>query len=102
MAARHRPHDLPGTIVAMAFVLLGILLITESRGMSEMGSVFPTTISIALIAFSAILVVRNVAIGLRRPEGRRTGPAQRPQAHYTRSPPRGGWASCWPWGRGSS
>ena len=69
MAGRSRLHDLPGSIIAAAFMALGIMLAAESRGMSEMGSVFPTTISVALILFSAALIVRNVVLGLRRPAG---------------------------------
>ena len=75
MPSRARLHDLPGSIIAAVFMALGIVLVVESRGMSDMGSVFPTTVSVALIVFSAALIVRNVVIGWRPPAG--AGPAPR-------------------------
>ncbi|MBO0905197.1 tripartite tricarboxylate transporter TctB family protein [Jiella sonneratiae] len=67
-AEAHRsfmPHDPAGTGVAVLFVVLGAFLIAQTGGMTPMGSVFPITISAAMIVFSAILILRNVVIGLK-------------------------------------
>jgi putative tricarboxylic transport membrane protein len=65
MASR-RPHDLPGTLAAAAFIALGLVLMRQTGRMTPLGSVFPITISAAMIAFSALLIARNVVLGLRR------------------------------------
>lgn len=62
---RNRFHDPAGTLAAVLFVILGIVLTVQSRSMTAMGSVFPTTISIALIVFSVVLIVRNLVLTLR-------------------------------------
>ena len=58
-------HDPAGTAVAILFIALGVLLITQTGRMTPMGSVFPITISVAMIVLSAILVLRNVVLGFR-------------------------------------
>jgi hypothetical protein len=63
-----RFHDPAGTFVAALFVILGIVLTIQSRSMTAMGSVFPTTISIALIVFSSVLIIRNLVLTLRGSE----------------------------------
>ena len=63
-----RFHDPAGTIGAVLFVILGTVLTIESRSMTAMGSVFPTTISIALIIFSLFLILRNVMLTIQRTE----------------------------------
>lgn len=63
-----RFHDPAGTLAAALFVILGIVLTIQSRSMTAMGSVFPTTISIALIVFSTVLIVRNLVLTLRGSE----------------------------------
>ncbi|SEN06727.1 tripartite tricarboxylate transporter TctB family protein [Palleronia pelagia] len=75
-----RFHDPAGTFVASLFVILGIALALETRGMTAMGSVFPTTISIALIVFSAVLILRNLVLTLR---GRGGSEAQSDEAPAT-------------------
>ncbi len=67
MAALRKPHDLPGTITAALFIGLGVVLILLTGRMTPMGSVFPITISAAMIVFSAILILRNFVIAARRP-----------------------------------
>ena len=59
-------HDPAGTLAAALFIVLGIFLTVEARSMTAMGSVFPTTISVALIIFSAVLIVRNLVLTLRK------------------------------------
>ena len=58
--ATRRVHDVPGTAVAAGFASLAAYLLTESQDMTAMGSVFPTTISAAMLVFSLVLIVRNV------------------------------------------
>lgn len=65
MRLAERVHDPVGTLVAVGFMVLGGFLIASTDGMTAMGSVFPITISLAMIAFCAVLVVRNVVRGLR-------------------------------------
>lgn len=72
-----RFHDPAGTFAAALFVILGIVLTIESRSMTAMGSVFPTTISIALIVFSTVLIIRNIVLTLR---GNRAAAAQSDEA----------------------
>lgn len=67
MAVLKKPHDLPGTIAAALFIGLGVVLILQTGRMTPMGSVFPITISAAMIVFSAILILRNFVIAARRP-----------------------------------
>jgi hypothetical protein len=65
MAALRKPHDLPGTALAVLFVALGIFLILGTGRMSPLGSVFPITVSVAMIVFSLALIARNVVLGMR-------------------------------------
>lgn len=65
MAALRKPHDLPGTALAVLFVALGIVLILQTGRMSPLGSVFPITVSAAMIVFSLALILRNVVLGMR-------------------------------------
>ncbi|MCB8838155.1 tripartite tricarboxylate transporter TctB family protein [Aurantimonas sp. VKM B-3413] len=67
-AGRRGLHDPAGTAVAVLFIALGVLLITQTGRMTPMGSVFPITISVAMIVLSAVLVLRNVIIGFRGTE----------------------------------
>lgn len=66
MAALRKPHDVPGTALAVLFVALGIFLILQTETMSPLGSVFPITISVAMIVFAAVLILRNIVLGMRR------------------------------------
>ncbi|MBP0618177.1 tripartite tricarboxylate transporter TctB family protein [Jiella mangrovi] len=59
-------HDPSGTLVAVGFVAFGALLISSTGTMSPLGSVFPITISVAMIVFSLILIARNLFIGMRQ------------------------------------
>lgn len=65
MPTNNKVHDLPGTMVAAGFLLLGVFLITRTTEMTPLGSVFPIAISGAMIVFSALLVIRNVMLGIR-------------------------------------
>lgn len=59
-----RIHDPVGSAVAVGFMALGGYLIASTGTMTPMGSVFPIAISTAMIVFAAILLVRNVVLGL--------------------------------------
>ena len=59
MASR-RGHDTAGTVAAAGFAALAAFLLIESREMSAMGSVFPTTISIAMLVLSLAVIARNL------------------------------------------
>lgn len=76
--ASKRPHDLPGVIAAAGFIVLGVVLIRQTGRMTPLGSVFPITISTAMIVFSALLILRNVVIGLR-PTPRATPEEETPE-----------------------
>ncbi|MCQ8781202.1 tripartite tricarboxylate transporter permease [Mangrovibrevibacter kandeliae] len=60
-AGRYR--DPASLVMAALFIVLGVFAYLETAGMTAMGSVFPTTISAALIVLSLVLV----AMHLRRP-----------------------------------
>ncbi len=49
-----RGRDTAGMGLAAGFVLLGILIFLGARGMSAVGSIFPTTIAVGLILFSLL------------------------------------------------
>lgn len=51
----HR-RDWPGALYAVGFVLLGVLMLLGTQEVSPLGSVFPNTIGIAMIAFSTLLI----------------------------------------------
>ncbi|HET8729217.1 MAG TPA: tripartite tricarboxylate transporter TctB family protein [Alphaproteobacteria bacterium] len=70
MSNESRRRDWPGMIVAIVFILLGLWVIQQSLSMSALGSIFPRTIAIALIAFSTILLVANLrpVRGTRAPD----------------------------------
>ena len=61
---RMKLHDPAGTLVAVAFAAFGALLITSTGTMTPLGSVFPITISVAMIVFSLVLIGRNVVVGI--------------------------------------
>jgi putative tricarboxylic transport membrane protein len=51
----------PGSIVcALLFIALGAFALAQTPGMSPMGSVFPSTISVAMIVLSVALVVQHL------------------------------------------
>lgn len=62
---RRRVHDPTGVAVAVLFICLGIVLIWQTGSMTPMGSVFPITVSAAMIVFSVLLILRNLVIGAR-------------------------------------
>ena len=77
MPTARRLHDLPGTLVALGFIALGAVLALQTGTMTPMGSVFPITISIAMIVLASILIARNVVLGLRaRPAAEEAAPAE--------------------------
>lgn len=65
MAMLEKLHDPPGTAVAAGLVVLGGVLIAQTGSMTPLGSVFPITVSAAMMALGAVLIVRNVVLGLR-------------------------------------
>src|SRR3546814_4692035 len=59
---------LPGTIIAAAFILLGAVFWWDTKDMSDPDSyVFPRSIIVLMIAFSLLLILRNLAFGGGRP-----------------------------------
>lgn len=76
--------DRAGTFAGVVFILLGGWMLHESGEMSDLGSVFPRTIAVAMIVFSVILIATNL---LRQSAGGRTEPAaaerSRPRAVLT-------------------
>ncbi|SDD66495.1 putative tricarboxylic transport membrane protein [Paracoccus isoporae] len=58
-------RDYPGMMLAGLFILLGVVVYLGGNAMSPLGAVFPKTIAVSLIAFSALLIAMN----LRRPDG---------------------------------
>ncbi|MCH9808085.1 MAG: tripartite tricarboxylate transporter permease [Alphaproteobacteria bacterium] len=53
-------RDYPGMVIAALLILVGILAIIDTAGMSPLGSVFPTTIAAALIVFCMALLAQNM------------------------------------------
>ncbi|MBB4003545.1 tripartite tricarboxylate transporter TctB family protein [Aurantimonas endophytica] len=87
MASLRKPHDVPGTILAAVFVALGAFLILQTDSMSPMGSVFPITVSVAMIVFALALILRNVVLGMRAVPV--TAPAEaQPEASHESMPRR--------------
>lgn len=71
-AAPERYRDLPAIAFGLLFIAIGVLAYLGTRDMSAMGSVFPSTLSAALVLLSALLI----ALQVRRPAAPpRTGPA---------------------------
>ncbi|AQQ05629.1 C4-dicarboxylate ABC transporter permease [Roseibium algicola] len=62
-----KTRNLPSMVIAALLIALGVWTYTAAGSMSPLGSVFPKTISVALMVFSAMLIVQHI----RRP----TGPA---------------------------
>lgn len=59
-----RNRDLPGTIIATVFILIGALAWWDTTDMSDEDSyVFPRTVVILMIAFSLMLIARNLLRG---------------------------------------
>lgn len=78
MAGPRRLHDPVGTTVAALLVALGAVLIRQTGAMSPLGSVFPITVSTAMMVLGAILIGRNVVIGLRAGPRKGGGEAAEP------------------------
>lgn len=64
-AAQGAPgRDLGGTLIAIGFILLGALAWWDTTGMADPDSyVFPRTVIILMIAFSLLLILRNLVRG---------------------------------------
>lgn len=60
-----KPHDPAGTLVALLFAAFGVVLMVSTGAMTPMGSVFPVTISAAMVVLSIVLILRNVVLGIR-------------------------------------
>jgi putative tricarboxylic transport membrane protein len=60
-----KTRNLPSMVIAALFIALGVWIYTVAGSMSPLGSVFPKTISVALMVFSAMLIVQHI----RRPAG---------------------------------
>jgi hypothetical protein len=57
-------RDLPGTLIAAAFILIGALGWWDTTDMSDPDSyVFPRTVIALMIAFSLLLILRNLLYG---------------------------------------
>ena len=69
--------DVAGLVCGGAFVLLGVFIFFGARGMSAIGSIFPTTISIGMIVFSLVLIAlvltRRTTSATARPESPESG-----------------------------
>ena len=81
-------HDPAGTLVALAFGALGTVLILSTGKMTPLGSVFPITISSAMIVFSLVLILRNVVMGMRAVKTAGTSQAVRDEHEAAGSMPR--------------
>lgn len=53
-------RDYPGMMIAGLLIIIGALAIMGTADMSPLGSVFPTTISVAMIAFCLVLIAANL------------------------------------------
>ena len=63
--------------MAVGFIALGVVLMLGTGRMTPMGSVFPITISLAMIVLASTLIARNVVLGLRaRPAEEEAPPAE--------------------------
>ncbi|NKX65529.1 C4-dicarboxylate ABC transporter permease [Labrenzia sp. 5N] len=60
-----KTRNLPSMVIAALLIALGVWTYTVAGSMSPLGSVFPKTISVALMVFSAMLIVQHI----RRPAG---------------------------------
>ncbi|QFT67882.1 Tripartite tricarboxylate transporter TctA family protein [Labrenzia sp. THAF35] len=60
-----KTRNLPSMVIAAFLIALGVWTYTVAGSMSPLGSVFPKTISVALMVFSAMLIVQHI----RRPAG---------------------------------
>ncbi len=69
MAGPRHLHDPVGTTVAALLVAFGAVLIGQTGEMTPLGSVFPITVSTAMMVLGALLIGRNVVIGLRGGRG---------------------------------
>ena len=64
LSGNARGRDLGGTIIAAAFVLLGAVCWWDTTDMSDPDSfVFPRTVIALMIAFSLLLILRNLIRG---------------------------------------
>ncbi|MEO8541891.1 MAG: tripartite tricarboxylate transporter permease, partial [bacterium] len=55
-AVRRNYREIPAVLFGLLFIAMGVAAYTQTKDMSAMGSVFPTTISAALILLSALLI----------------------------------------------
>lgn len=58
--AATRYRDLPAVLFSLAFIVLGLLAFLQTKDMSAMGSVFPTSLAAALVLFSVVLIAFQV------------------------------------------
>ena len=70
-------RDYAGIAFAVGFCVLGVWGIAETRGMSDLGAVFPRTIGIAMVLFSIVFIVLGVLKPARAGEEREQGSALR-------------------------
>lgn len=80
-------HDPAGVAVAILFICLGLVLIWQTGSMTPMGSVFPITISVAMIVFSTLLIVRNIVLGRRAGRDEGAAPGEQARSEVTATPP---------------
>ncbi|MEO5882883.1 MAG: tripartite tricarboxylate transporter permease [Caldimonas sp.] len=59
-AVRAEHRDVPAIVFSLLFIAMGVAAYTQTRDMSAMGSVFPTTLSAALVLLSALLIAFQI------------------------------------------
>ncbi|MDZ7589190.1 MAG: tripartite tricarboxylate transporter permease [Rubrivivax sp.] len=62
-AAQTKYRDIPAVLFSLLFIGVGVAAYTQTKDMSAMGSIFPTTIAAALVLMSALLI----AFQIRKP-----------------------------------
>ena len=67
---KNRRRDMAGIAGSVVFIIVGLLAFWGARDFSPLGSVFPRTISVAMVVFAAAYI----AMALLRP----TAPAEKP------------------------
>ena len=59
--AQQRPRDVPGMLIAAAFIFIAALALWDTTNMADPDSyVFPSAVAVAMIVFSIALIVWNL------------------------------------------
>ncbi|MEQ8390740.1 MAG: tripartite tricarboxylate transporter permease [Thalassospira sp.] len=67
-----QPRDAAGMMLSVLLIIVAVLAFAQTSSMSPMGSVFPSTISVAIIVLSVVLLGLNF---LRKPAAKTAGQA---------------------------